>query len=942
MKRKPFFHSRVLAAGLLCSGGLLLAAFSFAAQTTTTASSNIASSDWSIVNSPNPPPSPIPNNILGSTCVSASDCWAVGYSNDGNPDRTLILHWDGNAWALFPSPNSSATQPNQLYAVACSSTSNCWAVGYYFGENAYQTLIEHWNGLAWTIVSSPNASTVNPNILTGVTCTSASNCWAVGYFSTGATDQTLIEHWDGNNWTVVNSPNTDTSFTNRLLAVTCASTSDCWSVGFATINSTDQTLTEHWNGNAWSIVTSANTDSARTNYLLSISCLSASECWAVGRANNGAADQTLVERWDGTAWALVSSSNTNSARDNLFSSVTCLSSTNCWATGYYLEDSQIAYQTLVEHWDGTAWNIIPSDNTSPIQHNVLSAGVSCASVSDCWTIGNFYNDNGIAQPLVEHWDGTAWSVVSSEGRGIPQNNFLSGITCTSMSDCWTVGYYIPANGTFHRTLIEHWDGLSWTLINSPNNGTRDNQLYEVTCTSASNCWAAGFYGNGSAWQTLIERWDGTAWTVVSSPNTSTTLSNYLLGVACTSASNCFAVGYANDGIIAYRTLIEQWNGSSWAIITSPNFGPFDNILDGTTCTSASDCWAVGYYSNGTVNQTLIEHWNGTAWTVDVTSADTSIMQNNYLAAVSCTSTSNCWAAGHFNNGTADQTLIERWNGTSWSVVGSPNDSATRTNYLYGVACASDTNCWAVGYYDNGKYQTLIEQWDGAGWSIAPSPNVPITQQNVLTGVTCPSASNCWSSGFYGNGATLILRYPPLVPPTLLSVVSRKTHGSAGTFDLTLNPATPATIEPRGITSGDHTLVFSFLNVVSAVSSVAATATTSSGTLPVTVLNTSGIGTDTRQYIVNLSGVPNASHLGVTLNSVADLAGSVGDVSAQMDVLLGDVNSTGRTDSGDVTAVRNHTVSIPDQQTFQFDVNASGRIDSGDVTVTRNASVTVLP
>jgi hypothetical protein len=179
---------------------------------------------------------------------------------------------------------------------------------------------------------------------------------------------------------------------------------------------------------------------------------------------------------------------------------------------------------------------------------------------------------------------------------------------------------------------------------------------------------------------------------------------------------------------------------------------------------------------------------------------------------------------------------------------------------------------------------------------------------------------------------------------LLSVASRKVHGGSTTFDLSLNAGTPATIEPRigGISSGDHTLVFSFFNTLSGVSGVSATATTSSGTEPITVLNTSGIGTDTHQYIVNLSGVPNASHLNVTLNSVTDSANNVGDVSAHMDVLLGDVNSSGRTDSGDVTAVRNRTVSVPDQQTFWFDVNTSGRIDSGDVTVTRNASVTVLP
>jgi dockerin type I repeat protein len=97
------------------------------------------------------------------------------------------------------------------------------------------------------------------------------------------------------------------------------------------------------------------------------------------------------------------------------------------------------------------------------------------------------------------------------------------------------------------------------------------------------------------------------------------------------------------------------------------------------------------------------------------------------------------------------------------------------------------------------------------------------------------------------------------------------------------------------------------------------------------------------YIVNLTGVTCNDYITVTLTNVNDSAGHHSDsISATMGVLPGDVNASRRTDAGDVTAVRNKTVSIPDQQTFRFDVNTSGRIDAGDVTATRNATVTVLP
>jgi hypothetical protein len=197
---------------------------------------------------------------------------------------------------------------------------------------------------------------------------------------------------------------------------------------------------------------------------------------------------------------------------------------------------------------------------------------------------------------------------------------------------------------------------------------------------------------------------GAAWSIVSSPNTSATQDNYLKDVTCTSASDCWAVGYYNfTGTIfpPSNTLIERWNGTAWSIVTSPNTSATQgNFLNDVTCTSASDCWAVGSYYNGSVGRTLIEHWNGTTWSI-VTSPNTSATQGNGLSGVTCSSASDCWAVGLYNISSVDvdQTLIEHWNGRAWSIVNSPNTSATQSNYLSDVTCASASNCWAVGYYN---------------------------------------------------------------------------------------------------------------------------------------------------------------------------------------------------------------------------------------------------
>jgi hypothetical protein len=182
-----------------------------------------------------------------------------------------------------------------------------------------------------------------------------------------------------------------------------------------------------------------------------------------------------------------------------------------------------------------------------------------------------------------------------------------------------------------------------------------------------------------------------------------------------------------------------------------------------------------------------------------------------------------------------------------------------------------------------------------------------------------------------------------------------THGTGGQ-EFAVNLPLPPTSSPRGVEcrssttlgAGNYRLVFTFSNNLTSVGGAIVTGhdpTSGTGMVsgsPIVGPNAS-LGLTANQCAVNLTNVSNAQYITVTLNSVLDAANNTGDViSPQMGVLVGDVNATGRTDSGDVTVVRNQTVSIPTQQTFRMDVDASGRIDSGDVTVTRNASVTVLP
>ena len=215
-----------------------------------------AAPTWSIVPSPNPTGvtslgEPVGSSVFlyGVSCVNATNCTAVGSYDIADFGYTLVKSWNGSAWSIVASPNPSGGGGPILTGVSCVSATNCTAVG----ERSEQLLVESWNGSAWSIVSSPDPSGSSGADFQGVSCISAANCTAVGSSYNGSTFQTLVESWNGSAWSIVPSPNPSGSTDNVLYGVSCVNATNCTAVGQFTVASTSQTLVESWNGSAWSI-----------------------------------------------------------------------------------------------------------------------------------------------------------------------------------------------------------------------------------------------------------------------------------------------------------------------------------------------------------------------------------------------------------------------------------------------------------------------------------------------------------------------------------------------------------------------------------------------------------------------------------------------------------------------------------------------------------------
>jgi hypothetical protein len=285
-----------------------------------------------------------------------------------------VLHWNGAKWSHIATPTPGgilADDVNQLEDVTCVSPTDCWAVGYFGSQSGRVTANQalHWNGKKWLLVTTPDpAGTAmgDVNMLASIRCTSAKACLAGGDYGTSSGVSNEVLRWNGKKWSPQTTPNpggTAAGDANELFGLACSSPASCWAAGADGKVEFDPSVNEmlRWNGKKWftTKVPDPATGTGAVNILESDTCLSARDCWAVGL--HGHETSTIVIRndtlhWNGTKWSHVSSPDpggTTTHGINILSGVRCTSPASCWAVGTREKSGNLIDQIL--HWNGRKW-----------------------------------------------------------------------------------------------------------------------------------------------------------------------------------------------------------------------------------------------------------------------------------------------------------------------------------------------------------------------------------------------------------------------------------------------------------------------------------------------------------------------------------------------------------------------------------------------------------
>ena len=357
-------------------------------------------------------------------------------------------------------------------------------------------------------------------------------------------------------------------------------------------------------GSIWTVQPTANpqakhlTDSS----LSSVSASGPGEAWAVGSHSDiKALDHPLAEHFNGSTWTQVPVPQP-AGREAVLSGVDDLSPDNAWAVGSSFPASdEGAGLTLIEHWNGAKWSIVPSPDPATGMggdSDTLTA-ISGTGPNDLWAAGEDNNEaNQTLQLLFAHWNGTTWTAVTSP-TPVKSAQFASGITAISRDNVWAVG---KDETTGSNDLAAHWNGTAWSIVPTPNithAGDAQSMLTGVSSDSAGDVQASGLADNvqGRNFRVpYVLHWTGTKWVMTKVPNLGSEGSR-LNGIQVLSPTDAWVAGQTQESNGAILTLTEQFNGTKWTIVASPTPGSVGNLkdssLDAISTAGGTNLLAVG-------------------------------------------------------------------------------------------------------------------------------------------------------------------------------------------------------------------------------------------------------------------------------------------------------------------------------------------------------------
>ena len=344
-----------------------------------------------------------------------------------------------------------------------------------------------------------------------------------------------------------------------------------------------------------------------------------------------------------------------------------------------------------------------------------------------------------------------WTRVASPNRGTVASALQDVTTVPGSTTAWAVGYSYDNNVAAYRTLVERYNGTSWSIVASPNGSTTGySQLNRVDATAANNVWALGYDTQSG---NLLERYNGTSWSRLTA-----TSSVSLRGLDVVGTNEAWFAGYTGSAAAVVHYVNGQWSTP----FTLSGTGRHLLVLEAVTVAPNGDVWAVGWDRNydvaGRPVSSLVVHGHAGTWTRE---PSPSPANRNTLNDVVALANGDIVAVGVGQTVTGSaitpRSLMLRLHNGTWSSLSVPPGEAGSTDQLLSVAAVSSGSLYATGYYSSpssGLYEPLLVHWtDTNGGTFAlDHPSPALTVSATAQGVSASPTGSLWAVGYTLSGA----------------------------------------------------------------------------------------------------------------------------------------------------------------------------------------------